>query len=111
WQRLFGDLLDRLDSLPGAVARSGSALNDGARIEVKTGDFVQALLLRNGHERGVGDHLPLVVLDEQIVQVLGHAPELRPRLDVDLVELVEENEALLVSAADEDVEVIQRRLD
>ena len=31
-------------------------------------------------------------------------------LDVDLVELVEENEALLVSAANEDVEVVQRRL-
>ena len=63
------------------------------------------------HERGVGDHFPFVVLDEQVVQVLRVAPELRLGLDEDLVELVEANESLLPGAADEDVEVVHRRLD
>ena len=82
-------------------------MNGGGGVQVVPGDLVQALLLLDRHERGVGDHFPLVVLDEQVVQILREPPELRRGLDVDLVELVEENEALLPGAADEDVEVVQ----
>ena len=41
----------------------------------------------------------------------GKPPELRAGLDEHLVELIEENEALLPSAANEDVEVVHRCLD
>ena len=107
-QRLGGDLLDRLDGLTGAVAGSRCTLNGGGGVQVVAGDLVQALLLLERHERGVGDHFPFVVLDEQVVQILGVAPELRRGLDEDLVELVEANESLLPGAANEDVEVVHR---
>src|SRR5690606_31626369 len=42
---------------------------------------------------------------------LGHTPELRPRLHVHLVELVEQDEALLVRAPDQDIEVLERGRD
>src|SRR5579883_726984 len=107
-ERLSGDLIDRLDGLTAAIAGRRRTLNDGARIQVIPGDLVQSLLLLDLHERGVGDHFLFVVLDEYVVQILGEAPKLWKRLDVDLVELVEANKALLVSAADEDVQVVQR---
>src|SRR5205085_2521920 len=102
-QRLGGDLLDRLEGLPAAVAESWSTLNGSAGIQVISGDFVQALLLLDLHERRVRDHVPPIVLDEHVVQILGEPPELRRRLDIYLEELVEENEALLVRAANDDV--------
>ena len=97
--------------MPGAEARGRRALNGGGGVQVIPGDLVQTLLLYARHERRVGDHIPFVVLDEEVVQILRVAPELRPGLDEDLVELVETNESLLPGAADEDVEVVHRCLD
>src|SRR6202008_1288459 len=99
-QRLGADLLDRLDGLTGAVASSRRALNGGGGVQVVPGDLIQTLLFYERHERGIGDHFAFVVLDEQVVQVLCKAPELRPGLDEDLVEKVETNESLLPGAAD-----------
>ena len=110
-QRLGGNLPDRLDGLTGAVAGSRCTLNGGGGIHVIAIDFVQSLLFLDRHERGVGNHLPAFVSDENVVQILGETPELRRGLDVNLVELVEENEALLPGAADVDVQVVQGLLD
>ena len=71
-------------------------------------DFVQALRLFDRHERGVRNHFPLIVLDEHILEILGVPPELRHRLNEDLVELAEPNKALLPGAADEDGEIVHR---
>jgi hypothetical protein len=67
--------------------------------------------LLQAHEGGVGHHLAFLVLDVEIVEIRRHAPELRLRLHVDLVELPEADEALLVGAADEDRQVVQRLAD
>src|SRR5579883_2231404 len=110
-QRLLGDLPNRLHGLPGTVARSRRALNGGGGVEVIPGDLVQTLFLFDPHERGVGNHFPLVVLDEYVAQILGESPELRSSLDEDLEEEVETDEPLLPRTANEDVEVVQCSLD
>src|SRR5512135_277245 len=110
-QRLGGDLADRVDGLPAGVAGRRRPLNGGGGVQVIAVDLVQALLLLDAHERGVGDHLPVLVLDEHILQVFGVPPELGRGLDEDLVELAEEDEALLPGAADDDGQVVHRILD
>jgi hypothetical protein len=67
--------------------------------------------LAHRHEGRVRHHLVAVVLDEQVHDVRREAAELGPRLHVDLEEPAEADEALLVGAADEDVEVVERRAD
>ena len=87
---------------------AGGALDGGGGIQVVAVDLVQALLLLELHERGIGDHFPFVVLDEQVIEILGEPPELRRGLDEDLEELAEADEALLPGAADDDGEVVHR---
>src|SRR5690606_36571182 len=110
-QSLGRRFTDRLDRLPARMTRRRSGLDRSRRIQVVARDLVAPLLLLELPERRQRHHLPRLVLDEDLSQVLGHTPELRPRLHVHLVELVEQDEALLVRAPDQDIEVLERGRD
>src|SRR5690606_23165925 len=105
-QSRLGNLLHCLNGLTGRVARSRYELNSSRGEQVISGDLVQPLLFLQLHEGRVGDHLPLFIPDEKVVQVTWHPPELWPSLNIDFVELVESNKTLLVRASNKNIEVV-----
>ena len=80
-------------------------------VHVVTRDLVRALRLLERHECRVRHHLAGLVLHVELHDVRREAPELRRSLRVHLVVVVEADEALLVRAADQDVEGVHRGLD
>ena len=81
------------------------------RISVVARDFIQALLRPQCHESRVRNHFALFIRHIEIVQVLRQLAILWISLDVELEELAKLDEALLVSAADEDGEIVHRLAD
>ena len=99
-------LLNGLDGVARAESIGGRTLNRGCGIGIVTGDFVESQLGLHRNERRVRNHLAFVVTDVEVVEILGKPSKLRISLDVELEELTKLDEALLVSATNEDREIV-----
>ncbi len=110
-QGLLSHLADSLNGFARGITFGRKSPNGGRVVHVVARDFVGPFGFFQGHKRRVGHHIAFVIFDKQGLQIIQISSVLRGCLGKDFEKPAEFDEALLVRAAHQNIQVVHGRFD